>query len=397
MPAAPFVIETFGVRWRVVPSALEDKETAWLRNLWVRAVVGEGDGPDHGTVEDFVIRSVEEEPVGAGVLRPPELSDLPYAMSRAMTAASITRQRGELLMLHAAGLSTLDGSQALALVASSGMGKSTASRVLGRHFGYLSDETVAIDADLRVLPYPKPLSLIVAADAAHRKEEHSPDDLALGPTPRRAPLAALVILERDEHVRRPTLTALDLVTGMVDVVAQSSSLNQLDHPLDRLARTVTVGGGPYRLTYAEIDDCRPLLTDLLAAAPEAPTLTWRHHPPPPERAHPADTALGTPAAPAELRGDALVCRAPWTDAVEAGDEVLVLIGDRPFRVSGIGTTLWLRAEGPISLDALTAAAVEVHGDHPEAPRYVGDAVLSLLAAGVLAECGRPRAVSSLPG
>ena len=54
--------------------------------------------------------------------------------------------------LHAAGL-TDDRGRVLALVAASGTGKTTAARILGRHLGYLSDETISVGAELEVLPY----------------------------------------------------------------------------------------------------------------------------------------------------------------------------------------------------------------------------------------------------
>ncbi|MGL1701453.1 hypothetical protein ACSTH3_00245, partial [Vibrio parahaemolyticus] len=47
----------------------------------------------------------------------------------------------------------------LALVGPSGAGKTTAVRVLGGHFAYVSDETIGIARDLTVADYRKPLSI----------------------------------------------------------------------------------------------------------------------------------------------------------------------------------------------------------------------------------------------
>mgnify|MGYP003454070666 FL=1 len=47
----------------------------------------------------------------------------------------------------------------LVCVAPGGTGKTTRSRRLGQSYGYLTDETVATDADGRILPHPEPLSV----------------------------------------------------------------------------------------------------------------------------------------------------------------------------------------------------------------------------------------------
>ena len=59
------------------------------------------------------------------------------------------------MSLHAAGLADRDG-RALALVAASGTGKTTAARTLGGTLGYLSDETVSSAADSTSFPTPSP-------------------------------------------------------------------------------------------------------------------------------------------------------------------------------------------------------------------------------------------------
>ena len=95
----------------------------------------------------------------------------PWLASR-ITREGIEGLAGRQLLLHGGGLS-LDDGRVLVLVGPSGAGKSTASVALCRRgFGYVSDETVAIDADFAVTPYPKPLLI--------RNDSISPKDV-VGP------------------------------------------------------------------------------------------------------------------------------------------------------------------------------------------------------------------------
>ncbi|MDX7183432.1 hypothetical protein SJ321_24440, partial [Enterobacter hormaechei] len=76
------------------------------------------------------------------------------------TSRAIESARGTHLMFHAACLAAPDTGAAIVLAAASGTGKTTATRRLGPHYAYLTDETAIVDpADRSVTPYPKPLSL----------------------------------------------------------------------------------------------------------------------------------------------------------------------------------------------------------------------------------------------
>ncbi|MFX6027812.1 hypothetical protein ABTE84_20905, partial [Acinetobacter baumannii] len=74
-------------------------------------------------------------------------------------------------MLHAAGVAGSDGA-VVVLVGPSGAGKTTAIRHLAARAGYVSDETIALNATGAVLPYRKPLSVIT--DGVAHKVQHSP-------------------------------------------------------------------------------------------------------------------------------------------------------------------------------------------------------------------------------
>src|SRR5690242_4779685 len=107
-------------------------------------------------------------------------------------------------MLHAAGLASDDGGT-VALVAGSGTGKTTAGRLLGRSLGYVSDETIAVEHDLTVRPYAKPLSIVTDPTVPTGKHEESPDDLGLRPAAPVLRLAAVAVLERRDDVGGPVL------------------------------------------------------------------------------------------------------------------------------------------------------------------------------------------------
>ncbi|HET6967660.1 MAG TPA: hypothetical protein VFI44_05255, partial [Ornithinibacter sp.] len=254
-----FVIDAFGARWTFDVSGLDPALGAELLRLWERARVDADAAADH---RPFVVRRTDTGilEVDGALHRVPD-EDLPYAVSRAVTLASIQRRVGQCLMLHAAGLATADGGT-VALVAASGTGKTTATRVLGQVLGYVSDETITVEHDLTVLAYPKPLSVVTDPDAPHGKHERSPDELGLVPAPRDLSLSATVLLRRSPDVEAPRLEPIALVEAMGEVLPQTSALPSLDRPLDRLAIALTTGHGPWRLTYRDIADCVDLVADL---------------------------------------------------------------------------------------------------------------------------------------
>lgn len=228
-------------------------------------------------LEDHPAQADGEAPIVVGH----EADDIPYTISRAVTLRSITRRRGEALMLHAVGVCGPDGATVV-LVAPSGTGKTTAANALGKELGYVSDETIVVEDDGRISPYAKPLSIISDPDRRYRKQEHSPDDLGLlQPTPEAPPhLAAMVVLRRDTAATTPEFTSEGLIDAVLMVIPETSALPAMVDPLDRLCRALTQRGGPYKLRYAEIGDCVDLVRALTEADEErdAGAPTWEHHP-----------------------------------------------------------------------------------------------------------------------
>lgn len=393
MAAGHLDLTVFGVRWSVDTSEANPDAHDLLERLWSRAHTAlgtdsadslseeQGGAPD-GDAEDFVVTA---GPLGdrLGVRLPDDLEAFPYDFSRAVTLASINRRVGSCLMLHAAGLAVPSGATSV-LVAASGTGKTTASRILGQSLGYLSDETVVIEPDFSISPYPKPLSVIVDPERPEHKQEMSPDELGLRPAPPTPHLGAVIVLDRDKEFPEPELTAEPLIHALVDLIPQTSGLALLDNPLDTLTRAVATNGGPYRLRYADIAEAAGLVTDLLAACdspggPGVEPVRWIHHP-----------GVDAPEAPAllhpyEVTEETTFRRAPWRDAIESENDgdLLVLLDTVPAHLSGIGALLWRRAAEPITVARAHDLAVAELGDHPEAMTLVREGVDALLAGGVL--------------
>jgi len=361
-----YVVDAFGARWSLDTGALEVTARERLHTLWGRCRVLGVVATDVG-VERFVVTDSD-----------------PYAVSRAITLASLQRRRGSAVLLHAAGLSR--GQRAIALVGPSGAGKSTAARVLGRHFGYLSDETVAIEADGRVAPYPKPVSIITDPQAPWDKGEWSPDELGLRTASEPVYLTGLVVLERDPTRTSPELVNLPLIDALLAVIAQSSSLPLLERPLHRLAEVISGSGGPYVLRYNEIGDCVDLLEELLAGETGSDRTPWTSTPPAPNSPN-RTVGDGPEVSPTvqwgEFGTDTPIVRAPWRDAVHGEDGTLVLVDETPVRLGPVGEVLWRAAPGPISRADAYAAVVAALGPHPDAARAVDDGIATLVDLGLL--------------
>ncbi len=398
-------INTLGCRWDLDVSGVHREAADRIRRLWSRADREEAD-PSEPPGFPVVLRlgaadGTAEEP-STSIFRPgAEAATQPraeppqslvidghrdryaYALSSELTLRSISAQAGRLTLLHGAALSLPRSGASVVLVGRSGMGKTTATRSLGRHLGYLSDETAAIRDDLSLVAHPKPLSVVSADDHQGHKEEFSPDDLDLLAPPQRPWLAATVILDRDEAHTTPRLEPVGLLDAMIEVIPQSSSLPVQQDPLGGLARVLTHGRGTHRLLYAEIDDCTELVLDLLREASDGPgPQHWIAVPPPAASAGAVWTSFpGDPAI--EPAAGARYGRAPWRDAIALDDEVLLLNGPVPVRLMGAGAAVWLRAATPATLTQLQSAAESGLGPHPDAEAIVSATVRELLRQGVL--------------
>ncbi len=311
--------------------------------------------------------------VNAEVPLPQALSSL----SQEVTLAAIEARRGELWMLHAAGVADEQG-RTLVLIAPSGTGKTTAARTLGTEFSYVSDETVAITPDGEVLAYRKPLSVIEQSDAA--KSQRSPAELGLKQLPEN-PLrvAALILLDRDpQHdPTTATLTPCDLGEVLPELVAQTSYIGDLPHALRTIAALTDATGGVHKVTYSEASTLAATLKPVLRDTPSpqlAPELV---------KAEPATN---------EKTNEKTIYRGPFLDALQLNDPDRIALlqpepnGGTTLRIiAGIGPALWRAASGATT-DQLIEAATDTFGT-PEGidiPAAVDTALDELVTEGVLA-------------
>ena len=292
------------------------------------------------------------------------------------TTAAITAGVGRRLLFHGACLADPGTGSAVALVAASGTGKTTATRRLGPHYAYLTDETVIVAPDtLEVTPFPKPLSLL-GPSGVRPKTQVSPDELGLGDAvPAR--LARLAVLDRVRDVDGPVTAraeTMGLGDALIAVVPQTSSLARLPRGLRELCRVIDRLGGVQRLVYAEADGLRPVVDELLAAAPEPLEPAWE------------------PLTPAELAasretGDA-AAGAARREAVDDGivtddGRLILLAGPQLAALEGLGPVVWLMLEEPLT-NAQIVERLAAEGPVPDdAADRVADAVAALAESGLV--------------
>lgn len=194
-------------------------------------------------------------------------SDLPTVMDRLsplVTRLAVTTRQRDLVMVHACAVGDPQTGDAVVLFGPSGTGKTTMARTLCGDLAYLTDETAALTADLRVVPYPKPLSIIVSP-GDEVKEQVAPARLGLAPAGDTSyRLKALVQLCRvPDHTGDALLESLGILDALPELVSQTSYTRQMERPLHRLAGIADRVGGVRRATYAEAAQLRPLVRSLL--------------------------------------------------------------------------------------------------------------------------------------
>ena len=193
--------------------------------------------------------------------------DLPSLMDRLsplITRRAVSRRKDDLVMFHACAVADPSSGEAVILYGPSGAGKTTLARTLCTDLVYLSDETAGVNADGRVIPYAKPLSIIVRA-GDELKKQVSPGALGLMP-PRDLEfrLRGLLQLRRDPaHSGEAVLERLATVDALPELIAQTSYTSRLGRPLHRLADLAHQVGGVRRVTYAEAEQLRPVVRALL--------------------------------------------------------------------------------------------------------------------------------------
>ncbi|WP_165354264.1 hypothetical protein [Nocardioides glacieisoli] len=343
-PPPEVVVEVLGVPVGIPATG---DHAARLRRQWARALT---DRPALATVAISHLAADDEV-----------ASD--YAITTLVTMAALDATAGRRINLHAGAVSDDDG-RVLAVIGPSGSGKTTAIALLATRLGYLSDETVSLDESLRVHGHPKPLSVISDPNHPQAKRSVSPDEAGLLHPPDEAHLHRIVLLHRGED--DSGLVPLAPAYAIAEMVEQTSSLAQLEHPLLRLAELIDACGGVWGLHYREIGARLDELVGLLDAAPQL-VVARAHHP---------GGSVGE-AAPGTWR------RAPWLDAVEYDDELVLMVGAEVRVLAGLGLLLWLALDVARTPDELVTTTTVALGEHPEAAALVADALALLAEDGLL--------------
>lgn len=287
-----------------------------------------------------------------------------------VTLAAIEALRGRALMFHACALALPDG-RVIGFVGPSGRGKTTLARSLGRHYGYVTDETLAVLPGGTVLPYRKPLSI---GRRPGVKQTIAPSALGLQPLPA-APLrlAAIVLLDRREGATTPVVSTVPLAEAIAELAPETSSLGALPSPLRTLAGELQRTGGVRRLTYGDIEHLTDPIPDILVAEapPEPYEMLAVEHP---------EASDGTAALPAGSHR-----RAAADEALAVGDDILVRGDGRITLLTGIGPVLWRAADGA-DAEVLAARAREDMPPPPDgidADQLIAQALEALVQSGLV--------------
>jgi hypothetical protein len=351
-------VSAIGATVAIDLSSLDADDAEAVRDVWADAAAGAVD-----------------EPAAIVVPRASGRTRMLQSLSRQVTRAAIDARQADLWMLHAAGIATPEG-DVVAFVGPSGRGKTTATRHLGRHYGYVSDETIGIARDGRVVAYRKPLSIIEEPRAP--KTERRPSSVGLGTIPPDLRVRAIVLLHRHaDHAGAPVVTDVDLADALDDLVTQSSHLVERPDSLRFIAAVSEATGGIRAVHYREASDLAGIVPGLLAGPASIPWI--------------APPIIREPAPVGDRRGEPRFFRAATVDEVEltASDRIAVLTRDAAGRgtvhvLDGIAPTLWAAATG-VPFDVLVAAATSAHGapDGADAADLVRASVDRLITEGLL--------------
>jgi len=344
-----FDVDALGVRVRVDLAEIGDEaQREQMRRSWSGAVCADEGDPEAN-------------------ITPVPGANFDAAMERTtidVTLAALKAQSGRMLMFHAAGVAD-DTGRVAAFIGPSGAGKTTLSGELGRHAGYVSDETIAIGRGLAVSPYRKPLSIVRPGAP---KRQVSPADAGLQHLPD-APLrlASLVLMARDPDAETAEIEQVGLAEALPELVSQMSYLRDQERPLQAIAAVCDAVGGVRRLRYRDTSSVPALLPQLFASG--AGNSCWAPAP---------DVATTGP-----FHADDVL------DALVVEHQVLVMTPDRVQVLDGIAPTIWLTATAGGDEDRIVRAVEAEFGPAPDSDSraLVSAALDELVAVGVLGRRG----------
>lgn len=273
------VVEAIGVRVGLdVRGPLRDQARAAIERAWDRCLTQTAPADVvvrvlAGPVEDAAQRQTSDRVVAAD-----DVDRVMHDLSQAVTQQALAERAGSVVLLHAAALADPATGRAVVCVAPSGTGKTTLCRTLGREWGYVTDETVSVDAEGVIAPYPKPLS--VWREPERRvKDQVSATELGLGPCPPRVEVGAVLWLDRhDAAAPDPVVEEVETAEALTTVATQTSGLARTPRPLHTLAAVLGRAGGLRRVRYREAATLVDLLPGLVAPPPAGPGLRARPRP-----------------------------------------------------------------------------------------------------------------------
>ena len=197
----------------------------------------------------------------SGILAPDTATALEL-LSQVVTVQAIDARAGQLLMLHAAAVAAPDTGATLAVVGSSGMGKSTWLLTHGPGRRYLSDETVAVHGDLRVESLAKPVSVLTGG----AKDQLDPSDLHMGKANGSEHLAGIWLLDRQEQHVVAHLEPIDVLDALPLLAEHASHLPVTPRPLHLMASVLDGCRGLQIAHYREASDLTAFVDEALARA-----------------------------------------------------------------------------------------------------------------------------------
>lgn len=272
-------LEVYGLATRTavhLGGSHADELAAAVRVAWSRCLAPLGDelpGEDVSARLDAPGEAPEDAArhgaSAPGTVRGTDLASVLQTLTQRITQAKITAQTGRLLMFHAGSVADPATGAALAFIAPGGTGKTTLASTLGRRLGYVTDETVGLDPEGRVQPYPKPLS-VRGGRSAGPKVETSPDELLLLKAPPSPTVARFLLLERADDLTGPTFEELTVYHAIAAMTPESSALSALPRPLHLLAGLLDGLGPVLRVRYAEAASLVDPLRELLGTEARTP-------------------------------------------------------------------------------------------------------------------------------
>lgn len=282
-------------------------------------------------------------------------------LTQIVTLKAIELASGKGFMFHAAGLVLQDKKTVVALVGRSGAGKTTATRILGTKHGYVTDETLFVDLDRRVRPYPKPLS--VKVPEKRWKQQIGPDDLGLIEANEDGlSLGKILMISRKPDLETAIVAPLPMSEALRTVPPQMSSLGLLPSPLQALCSLIDETGGLLEVSYSDASQLHDVFESFQTISSDTPS-NWR----------PANASIIQRAAhPGTIR------RADVNDAVIVDENLFIHREHEIVELNAVGLQLWELCDQPKSRERLTQEFFAF-------PQQINLRINELLDAGILIE------------